>query len=123
MNMINQVTAKIRKAYKACHSYRCYLEEQRKIKKHQEEQAAELEEKRIVAKGTARKKETIHSMESKAKVLTEVHKEMKTSADAMLKEANERLKKAIKKNDPIEIKKIPRYSGSCRTDEAKGTRT
>ncbi|KAG8180953.1 hypothetical protein JTE90_024702 [Oedothorax gibbosus] len=92
-----------------------------KLKKHQEEQAAELEEKRIVAKGTARKKETIHSMESKAKVLTEVHKEMKTSADAMLKEANERLKKAIKKNDPIEIKKksqgnIIHKSTTCSND-------
>lgn len=44
-------------------------------------------------------------MEKKVKVLTEEHKEIKTSADDMLNEANERLKKAIKKNDPIEIRK------------------
>ncbi|XP_015930082.1 uncharacterized protein [Parasteatoda tepidariorum] len=94
--------------YSAGNSYFAYLEEQKKAKERELKEAAEKEEEKkkseTLKEEVERKKEGINSLEKKAQVLMVKHQEIQSSADSLLKEGNERLKEAVKKNDSVQIR-------------------
>lgn len=94
-------------AFDASKSYSRYLEDQRKIKilkeiedKAKEEEKLKLEQQRQELLG---KKESISALETKVKLLSEEKKTTQDTADVLLKEGNERLKKALAENNLAEI--------------------
>lgn len=95
-------------SYSACRSYKAHLEEEKKLKEKQLKAAQMLEEEKkkaeLLEQDLRTKKDSIINIETKSKAMIEKKKELQSSADALLKEANERLKEAIKEKDNVKIR-------------------
>lgn len=95
-------------AYSARRSYEIYLEEQKKLKeaqvKREKEEEEKLKQEMLKTEKFSQQKERIEQLESKAKIITQEKKEAQKSSDGLFKEAHERLKTAIQKNDLVQIK-------------------